>query len=291
VSPRRALTSFAVLSVVAMLAPTSAAAAPVGDCQAGASWPVAAPATAADVVARVNAHRSARGLAALAVSPTLTAAAEWKARHMAQYRYMAHDDPAPPVQRTPFERMQACGYPERALAGENIAAGYESPASVMAGWLGSPGHRANIERPEFQAIGVGVARNAGGTYYWTQDFGSVADAAAPAPAPAPPAPPPPPVALPLSAPPAVGPAAALRIGRCRMRGHAVGCRLTVSWGPVVVRARLRQRGALVGSGSVRVGRAGPARLRLRARPALRRGRGMLRVRAGDVRVRRAVRVR
>jgi len=71
------------------------AAAPVGDCQAGTDWPASLPATAADVVERVNAHRADRGLAPLAVSPTLTAAAEWKARHVAHYGYMQHDDPAP----------------------------------------------------------------------------------------------------------------------------------------------------------------------------------------------------
>jgi uncharacterized protein YkwD len=162
-SPRSALASLAVLVGACLSGPAPVAAAPVGDCQAG-PWPAAFPQVAADVVARVNAHRAGRGLAPLAVSPTLTAAAEWKARHMAQYGYMEHNDPAPPVQRSPFERMQACGYPERALAGENIAAGYDSAASVMAGWLGSPGHRANIERPEFQAIGVG---GGGGGRRWS----------------------------------------------------------------------------------------------------------------------------
>jgi uncharacterized protein YkwD len=78
VSPRRALTSFAVLMAVSLVAPAAAAAAPIGNCQAGSGWPAALPAPAADVVARVNAHRSARGLGALAVSPTLTAAAEWR---------------------------------------------------------------------------------------------------------------------------------------------------------------------------------------------------------------------
>ena len=124
----------ALLIAVLLYAPAPAAAAPVGDCQPGADWPAPMPAPAADVVARVNAHRSGQGLGALVVSPALTAAAEWKARHMARYGYVEHDDPAPPVQRTPFERMQACGYPE-VLLGENIAAGYDSGASVMqAGW-------------------------------------------------------------------------------------------------------------------------------------------------------------
>jgi uncharacterized protein YkwD len=296
VSPRRALASVAALIVVSLSAPASAAAAPVGDCQAGTGWPASAPALAADVVARVNAHRSSGGLAPLAVSPTLTASAEWKARHMAQYGYMQHDDPAPPVQRTPFERMHACGYPEQAMAGENIAAGYDSPASVMEGWLGSAGHRANIERPEFQAIGVGVARSAAGTLYWAQDFGSVADAAPPppvVPAPPPPAPAPPPDARPTLGTP-LGPASAVRVRGCRRlrrTRRTVLCRLVVPVGPTVVRGRLRQRGAVVASGSVRAQRAGPVRLRMRGRRAQHPGHGMLRLRVGGELVRRPVRVR
>jgi uncharacterized protein YkwD len=296
VSPRRALGSIAVLIVVSLHAPASAGAAPVGDCVAGAGWPAPQPSVAAEVVTRVNDHRAARGLVPLAVSPTLTAAAEWKARHMAEYRYMQHDDPAPPVQRAPSERMHACGYPERTLVGENIAMGYDSAASVMEGWLGSDGHRANIERADFRAIGVGVARSAAGSLYWAQEFGSVADAAA-APPPAPPAPPaPPPAALPPPAPPSVGPplapAGALRVRGCRRaRPRAVSCRLVAPRGPLLLRARLLRRGTTVAAGAVRAKRAGPVRVRLRARRTLRRGRGVLRVRFGGALVRRPVRVR
>ena len=296
--PVRALMSLAVLAVVSLAAPASSASAPVGDCQAAAGWPASLPAPAAEVVTRVNAHRTERGLAPLAVSPTLTAAAEWKARHMAQYSYLQHDDPAPPVQRTPFERMHACGYPEQALAGENIAYGYESPASVMQGWLGSPGHRANIERPEFRAIGVGVARSSAGTSYWTQDFGSVADAAPPPPAAPAPPPPPPPPAPPPEGRPAIGsalaPALTLRVRGCRRLERSPGgvrCRLFVSRGPVTVSGRLRQRGAVVAWGRARAEHAGSLGLRLRGRRTLRAGRGTLRLRAEGVLVRRSVRVR
>ena len=296
--PVRALTSLAVLAVVSLAAPAPSAAAPVGDCQADAGWPASLPAAAADVVTQVNAHRADRGLAPLAVSPTLTAAAEWKARHMAQYRYLQHDDPAPPVQRTPFERMDACAYPEQALAGENIASGYESPVSVMQGWLGSPDHRGNIERPEFRAIGVGVARSSAGTNYWTQDFGSVADAAPPpaAPAPLPPAPPapsPPPQGRPTIGS-ALTPALTLGVRGCRRlerSRRAMRCRLSVSRGPIIVSGQLRQRGAAVAWGKARAERAGSLGLRLRGRRALRAGRGILRLRAEGVVVRRPVRVR
>jgi uncharacterized protein YkwD len=295
VSPRRALMSIAALVAFASPYATAVAvAAPVGDCRPGADWPAASAAPATDVVARVNAHRSGRGLPALAVSPTLTAAAEWKARHMARYGYMTHDDPAPPVQRTSFERIHACGYPEQAFAGENIAAGYESPASVMEAWLGSSGHRANIERADFAAIGVGVARGGDGSLYWAQDFGSVADAAAPLPpTPAPPTSPapPPPVAPALA--PSLAPAAAVAVrGACRRRGRrAAVCRLVLRRAPLLVRARLRRGGATLARGTVRAQRAGPASVRLRARRPLRRGRGVLVLRYEESVVRRNVRVR
>jgi uncharacterized protein YkwD len=298
VSPRRALGSFAVLIVVSLCAPAAAAAAPVGDCQAGVGWPAALPAPATELVDRANAHRAERGVAPLAVSPTLTAAAEWKARHMAYYGYMEHDDPAPPVRRTAFQRLEACGYPGQSLTGENIAAGYDTPASVMEAWLGSPDHRANLELPEFRAIGAGVARTDQGTYYWALDLGSVADAALPPTRPpAPVTAPPPPAPGPDPGPSvgvALGPAAPVRARGCRRRTgsrRAVRCRLVVLSAPVTVRARLRQHGVVVASGAVHADRVGPLSLRMRARPALRPGPGVLRLRAGGAIVRRPVRVR
>ncbi|MEN3284929.1 MAG: hypothetical protein V7607_6069 [Solirubrobacteraceae bacterium] len=109
------------------------------------------------------------------MSPTLTAAATWKARHMAAYGYLTHDDPGPPVQRPASDRMAACGYPS-ATWGENIAMGYTTPQAVVDGWLASPGHRANIEGADYVATGVAMA----GTEqpYWAESFGSVNDGSA-----------------------------------------------------------------------------------------------------------------
>ena len=71
----------------------------------------------------------------------------------------------------------------------------------MAAWLASPGHRANLERPGFGAIGIGVAA-AGTTLEWVQDFGDAADAGSLAPV-APVAPPAPATAAARPARPAV----------------------------------------------------------------------------------------
>ena len=155
------------------------AAAAVGDCTAGSDWGTPKQSLAPAVLNLVNAHRSSLGLSQLRISPTLTNAALWKARHMAKYGYFGHDDPAPPVARTAFQRIAACGYPG-VEAGENIAAGYRSPASVMQAWLLSPGHRANIEAPAWKVLGVGVAQSAGGTLFWVQDFGVADDSNTPA---------------------------------------------------------------------------------------------------------------
>lgn len=70
----------------------------------------------------------------------------------------------------PAERAGYAGYVFSTL-GENIAAGQPSPAEVVQGWLGSPGHCKNIRNPEYTEIGVGYY--AGGSYghVWTQVFG------------------------------------------------------------------------------------------------------------------------
>ena len=142
-----------------------------GRCTPGGDWAAARADLADAVVALVNGHRRARGLGPVAVSPSLTAAAVWKARHMAEYGYMAHDDPAPPIGRSTGERIAACGY-EGGGWGENIAMGYTTPAAVMQGWLTSPGHRGNIERSGYVAIGVGAAVRRNGVVYWAQAFGT-----------------------------------------------------------------------------------------------------------------------
>jgi len=65
---------------------------------------------------------------------------------------------------SPSQRVSDAGYVWRTV-GENVAWGYPSAASVLDGWLGSPGHCANLMNPAFEDLGVG---RAGG--YWTQVF-------------------------------------------------------------------------------------------------------------------------
>ena len=71
--------------------------------------------------------------------------------------------------RNAGDRATAAGYAWSSW-GENIAAGYGSAAAVMAGWMASPGHCANIMAPDFQHVGVACVKgSAGNRYgnYWT----------------------------------------------------------------------------------------------------------------------------
>jgi uncharacterized protein YkwD len=54
--------------------------------------------------------------------------------------------------------------------GENIAAGAVSADEMMAMWMRSPGHRANILNSRFTHIGVAAATTASGRTYGTQNF-------------------------------------------------------------------------------------------------------------------------
>jgi len=60
-------------------------------------------------------------------------------------------------------------------AGEDIAAGFDTPRSVVAAWMGSPLHCRNILDPNFVAVGTGVVSRAVGQFSgdaatWTEDF-------------------------------------------------------------------------------------------------------------------------
>jgi uncharacterized protein YkwD len=166
-------------AALVVFVPVGTPAATVGDCTPGDAFRPANAAFAALVVQLVNEHRASLGLHALKLSPSLSASAVWKARHMATYGYMAHDDPAPPVARTAGDRIAACGY--RGGWGENIAAGFTTPAAVLAAWLQSPGHRANIENPAYVVTGAGASVTANGVTVWAQDFGLTDDSASSAP--------------------------------------------------------------------------------------------------------------
>ena len=268
----------AALFSAAAVAGTPAAATAAGNCVPASNWPADRADLAAQVVTLVNAHRAQLGLVPLVVSPTLTAAAEWKARNMAAYDYLDHDDPAPDA-RTAGERVLACGYPATEW-GENIGTGYATAQAVVDAWLASPEHRENIERPEFRATGVGAA--GAPAMYWAQSFGAVADAGSVAAAPAAPTTVPAIAAGPSgSSAPAVAHSGTKRPVRvtCAQRGRGVACRVLGRRG-TMVRIALMRSGQTFARARTRAA-PDPVRVVLHRMRRLRAGRYALIVRAGS----------
>jgi len=119
-----------------------------------------------EVVTLVNQERSKQGLAPLKENVQLSNVARTKSKDMVDKNYFSHTSP---TYGSPFDMMKQFGITYTA-AGENIAMGQQSAASVMSSWMNSPGHRANILSKNFTEIGVGLAKNNSGTIYWTQEF-------------------------------------------------------------------------------------------------------------------------
>jgi uncharacterized protein YkwD len=80
-------------------------------------------------------------------------------------------DHTSPDGETPSERLLGAGLTPLRM-GENIAAGYSTATAVVAGWMDSTGHRANILNSDFGQMGLGRASCPGGSFcvYWTQVF-------------------------------------------------------------------------------------------------------------------------
>jgi uncharacterized protein YkwD len=126
------------------------------------------------VVELLNAERMARGLPPLKLSGDLRDAARYHASDMAQDDYFEHDT----YDRAGGRLAWVCGTWARIRSyyplprAENIAAGYTTPESVMAGWMGSAGHRDNLLNPGYREVGVGYVRGGSWRHYWVQDFGT-----------------------------------------------------------------------------------------------------------------------
>ena len=160
---------------------------------AGAVFGVAAPASAYDepaILSHANQSRAEAGLGPLQMNSTMNAVALAWAQQMDAANNMSHN---------PSYSSQIPGGWSK--AGENVAHGYQTGAAVHAGWMSSPGHKANI-LGDFTDIGIAHISGANGTWsvqVFAKYGATVAPPAPPAPAPAP-AP-----AAPAPAPPAAEP--------------------------------------------------------------------------------------
>lgn len=116
-----------------------------------------------EVVQLVNDARQENGLQPLAASGELSRVARIKSQDMVDQNYFSHTSP---TYGTPFQMLTSFGVSYR-TAGENIAYGQRTPREVVAAWMNSPGHRANILNASYTQIGVGYVASGN---YWTQLF-------------------------------------------------------------------------------------------------------------------------
>jgi uncharacterized protein YkwD len=114
----------------------------------------------------VNQHRQSLGLRPLTLVPLISEQAEAHSRDMASGRAaFGHDGFKTRTERI-AQRLSHKG------SAENVASnrGFANPArEAVIGWLNSPGHRKNIEG-QYELTGIGIAKNEGGEYYFTQIF-------------------------------------------------------------------------------------------------------------------------
>ena len=131
----------------------------------------------------INEYRASKGLGALLVSDMLSEAADRHNSDMSKYGFFSHYSEASDYfspGAAPWDRMAASGYCFNTAMGENIAAGYATAATVMAGWKSSSGHNAAMLNGDFKVIGVSLTYASGTKYgfYWTTDFGGYVDSTA-----------------------------------------------------------------------------------------------------------------
>lgn len=105
----------------------------------------------AQMLQLVNEERARVGLRPLSLDPRLVPIGRAHSEEMFRLRYFGHNSP---VTGSPFDRIEAAGI-EYSRAGENLAYA-QSVAVAHRGLMESPGHKANILRPEFTRIGIGV---------------------------------------------------------------------------------------------------------------------------------------
>ena len=119
-----------------------------------------------EVVRLVNVERAKVGLKELSFNAELSNVATLKSQDMINKNYFSHTSP---TYGSPFDMMKKFNISYK-TAGENIAKGQKTPAQVVNAWMNSQGHRENILNKNYTEIGIGVAKDAKGTLYWTQMF-------------------------------------------------------------------------------------------------------------------------
>src|SRR6202035_1296811 len=109
------------------------------------------------VLCLINRERAQNGESPLKINPQLEQAAEGHSHELVTADYFAHVSPSG---KTPVDRIRELGYiPGPSVGyviGENLAwgtYGLATPTSIVAAWIASPGHLANILESQYTETG------------------------------------------------------------------------------------------------------------------------------------------
>jgi uncharacterized protein YkwD len=100
----------------------------------------------AALVMLMNASRADVHVPAFREDPTLSGRAQQRAESLCARHQFSHDGYEAVFQGSPY-----------GWTGENLAMGNQEPRAVHSQLMNSPGHRANILKPQFHFVGIGHA--------------------------------------------------------------------------------------------------------------------------------------
>ena len=107
-----------------------------------------------EIVSLTNSERAQNNIGEVKENALLDKAAQAKADDMAAKGYFSH---VGPDGKEPWAWMDAAGYNYK-YAGENLAVQFVDSKDLVDAWMKSPTHRANIVKPVYTEIGVGITQ-------------------------------------------------------------------------------------------------------------------------------------
>ncbi len=109
------------------------------------------------IIALTNRVRVENGLTPLDPAQALAISAQGRAQDMSEKQYFSHVSP----EGKRLDDFLKNAHYDYAEAGENLAIGFSDANDVVDAWMKSPGHYANLVKPSYEQIGVGLE---GGVY-------------------------------------------------------------------------------------------------------------------------------
>ena len=105
-----------------------------------------------DLLDRINRRRAAIGCGPVVWDERLADVARRHSVDMARRGFFSHTNPDG---RDPFDPLRRAGVRFRAAA-ENLASGQRTGSETFASWMGSAGHRHNLDECLYTRIGIGL---------------------------------------------------------------------------------------------------------------------------------------